>query len=260
MIGGPNSNNLVGLTQLLRENGIKPLAFIRKPADTTLRGNSLLLNILLAEDEIQQVPRADWESVKKIAEDVMQRCSSNSILLQEGCFGPEALPGTLTLAESVCENEFRHGLSFERIYVDCGTGLSAIGLILGLELLQPESCNTREIVVTMIAESKETFLAKLNVMRKQLQILTDYKTENRCNIVFKRPTLSPKFGSVNASLFKQSRRVALKEGLLMDPTYSVKHYFSMIEDIEERPASTNNLFIFNGSALGLMGFQKQLAS
>jgi len=260
MIGGPNSNNLVGLIQLLRENGITPHAFIRAPADPSLRGNALLLDMLLSDGEYTYIARDDWHLVNTIAEETLQKLELKSTLLSEGCYGKEGLPGSMTLAESVIDNERQSSKFFKRIYIDCGTGLSSIGLITGLELISPETCSNREIVVSLIAEEEQSMRKKLNLMRDFLNQQHKLSSENSCKVTFRRPSISPKFGSVNATLFRHCRDIAVQEGLLMDPTYSVKHFITAREDLHERPCKGTALFVFNGSALGMLGFQRQLAA
>ncbi|EDY84432.1 hypothetical protein VDG1235_4063 [Verrucomicrobiia bacterium DG1235] len=263
MIGGPNSNNLVGLAQLLRENGIRPIAFIREAADDSLRGNALLLKMLLGEEEVVPISRAHWSSVDTIARDHLQKHTSvnaKSFLLAEGCFGPEALPGTFTLAEDILRNEAEHSVKFERIYVDSGTGLGAIGLILGLEFLSESEGIEREIVVTLIAGTEKRFREDLNTLRKSFIAENGRKDLPRLSIRFLFPTLSPKFGSVNQSLLKACGRIARREGILMDPTYSVKHYEASKSDFTINPTEHDSLFILNGSAIGLAGFQEKLST
>lgn len=260
MIGGPNSNNLVGLAQLLKENAIKPIAYIRQAGDSRKQGNALLLDMLLKEDETRFVAREDWSEVEAIANRELQNGdfrTSKSHLLLEGCFGTEGIPGAMTLAEDILRNESEEKTHFERIYIDCGTGLTAMGLILGLELLEDPK-QQREIAVTLIAEEENMFLSKLSEIRKKLDIPFPEGRENRNSIRFLKPTLSPKFGSISASLFKCCRDIAKTEGIIMDPTYSVKHYATMQEDLRTSPLEKPCLFINNGSPLGTMGFQGKL--
>lgn len=263
MIGGPNSNNLIGLAQLLRENSISPIAFIREAADLQLRGNALLLDMLLAREEMNFIPRDNWDAVATIAKQFLDSAAmkgKRSHLLHEGCFGFEALPGAMTLAADLLRNERETGESFKRIYIDCGTGLSAIGLILGLEVALESGAIEREIVVTLIAEDQSGFLEKLESMRFALNKVIQLSKHEKTKIRFLHTRLSPKFGSINKSLFDECRLIAKSTGILMDPTYSVKHYNAAKHDCREFPLDGSSLFVFNGSALGLLGFQDKLST
>lgn len=263
MVGGPNSNNLVGLAQLLRENGIRPVAFVREAADKQLRGNALLLQMLLHETELQFIQRSEWNSVEAIARKSLQTYEERRFhthLLTEGCFSFQAMIGTLSLAEDILRNEQDVGQTFNRIYMDCGTGLSAIGLILGLEHLLKHALGKREVVVTLIAETESGFAAKLQEMRERLEDTCPQSSDRNITVRFLKPHLSPRFGSINKALFEECVEIARNTGLIMDPTYSVKHYATALRDHAEcEHRRETALFVFNGSALGTSGFQDMLA-
>lgn len=260
MVGGPNSNNLVGLAQLLKENSIPQVAFIREPGDKQLRGNALLLDMLLNKEEIRFVPRNQWKDADKQARSFLDQSNvQRTYILSEGCFGIESLAGAMTLSEDILRNEKEENLIFERIYIDCGTGLSAMGLILGLDWLSTAASPKREVVVTLIAETESGFLKKLNLLRSSLEQKSESEIVERTNIRLLKPKLSPKFGSVNKSLFQECRDIARSTGIVMDPTYSVKHYHIAKQDLSSNPSKAPSLFIFNGSSLGILGFQDKLA-
>lgn len=260
MIGGPNSNNLVGLAQILREHSIHPLAFIREAADPKRRGNALLLDMLLTQSEVRFVPRDQWSSVLALAHSETARTSTQYHILPEGAWGLESLFGAMSLAEDLLRNEKEEGTTFQRLYHDSGTGLGAIGLILGLEaILGPEAIK-REIVVTLIAGKEAEFKTGLETMRANLREELAIESPDRVALRFLKPPVCPKFGSVNKSLIDETRNIARSEGLLMDPTYSSKHYLAAKADFAANSEQPKSLFILNGSALGLCGFQDALSS
>ena len=259
IIGGSSSNNVIGLIQMLRECSIKPIVFIREAGNPKLQGNSLFLSMLTLEDEVQSIPRQDWEKVEAIAKEYMDLNFPKDLnwVLKEGCFGAESLLGALTLASDVIRNQRESNLEFGRIYIDCGSGLSAIALILGLEYLLDRSLKSPEVVITLIAERESKFLEKLETMRI---LMRNYNFNPPAHLGFRflKPTISPKFGSCNQSLLNACCQIAKKEGLLMDPVYSVKHFMTMQQDLKDSTLTKPALFIFNGSALGLAGFQDSL--
>lgn len=260
MIGGPNSNNLVGLLQLVRENGMKPHLFVREPGDRSLQGNALFLELLLREQERTFISRKDWDDVQAAAERYLQENFGDEkyILLPEGCLVPEALPGAMSLALDVLRNEDENGLVFDRVYIDAGTGLSAIGLILGFDLLLGDIKEVKkEVVVTLIAGDEDDFLQQMKVMREALEKELSISIRSKVSVRFLKPNLSPKFGSTNKTLFAYCKQVAEREGILMDPVYSLKHFAIMQEDLKSC-SDGMSLFIYNGSTLGLAGFQNQL--
>lgn len=260
LIGGPNSNNLVGIAQILREIDIRPWFFIREAGDRQLRGNGLLLDMLADPGSIRRVDRSQWENVLETASNFVEerkRAGRRVYLVPEGAAMFESLAGALTLAQDVLRNEQESGIRFRNLFVDSGTGMSAVALILGLAALDP-SASRRRVHVTLIAGDEESFSETLEANQARLLQEFDSLTLKLPQIAFLKPPVAPAFGSVNEALFAATREVARSEGLLMDPTYSVKHYLSMREAVSLLPANEASLFIYNGSALGLAGFQDRL--
>lgn len=256
IIGGPNSNNVVGLLQILKEAGIQPLLFLREAADSKKQGNALFLDMLAPGESVTVIARKDWNEVEQTASVFLSKQDMPSHLIPEGAFCLESLPGCLTLAEDLLRNETTEPF-FSHIYIDSGTGMSAIGLILGLAVLD-QKYKHRRIHISLIAGNEEEFTTNLESLK---QILIEELNIDSLPLPifdFLHPPVAKKFGSVNASLFQACRDIAKTEGLLMDPTYSVKHYMAMQEHRKNTSTTELGLFIFNGSALGLTGFQEQL--
>lgn len=254
LIGGPNSNHLVGLLQLLREWRIKPWLFVREAADAARRGNALFIEMLAEPGTVTVVPRRDWPRVEQIAAAALAERSAagvSTFLVPEGGFCAESLPGAMTLAEDILRNERESGLRFEHLFIDSGSGMSAIGLILGLAA-RCEDAARRRIHISLIAGDEADFCRRLKSMTADSDAILP-------QIDFLYPPIARSYGATNAALFDACRRIAREEGLLMDPVYSVKHYLSMQRWRETHPGASRSLFIYNGGSLGLAGFQRALA-
>lgn len=257
IIGGPNSNNVVGLLQILKEAGIHFQLFLREAADHRKQGNALFLDMLAPRESITVISRENWNTVKQAAATFLSNLNVPSYLITEGAICAESLPGCLTLAEDLLRNE-TSGPFFSHLYIDSGTGMSSIGLILGLATLDPKY-EKRRIHISLIAGAEDEFVANLERFKQTLLDKLEIETLSLPTFDFLHPPIAKKFGSVSASLFQACRNIAKTEGLLIDPTYSVKHYMAMQEHRRKHTATGTALFIFNGSALGLAGFQEQLA-
>ncbi|MCS7073512.1 MAG: hypothetical protein NZ108_03495, partial [Bacteroidia bacterium] len=100
VIGGANSNHVVQVSQLLIQNRIKPILFLKKTHSGTHKGNSLLIRLLVPESQIQWLNRIEWLEVKKIASEyAIERREQGfpCYLLDEGACDPNALAGSMTL-------------------------------------------------------------------------------------------------------------------------------------------------------------------
>ena len=261
LIGGPSSNNIVGLLQLLRERRIRPWLFLRQAGDDTERGNSLFLRMLADPASIRWIQRNDWPNVEQSANTFLRERQSlgrRVRLVPEGGLDEASLPGAATLALDIVQQEASLDQRFDQIFIDSGTGMSAIGLTLGLAALH--EANDRILHVTLIAGTETEFRANLD--RFAASIPSPLRQPLPSNLLrFHTPPVARSFGSVNATLFQATHAIARDEGLLMDPVYSVKHYLSMKAILAHQgPHRPRSLFIYNGSSLGLAGFQTALSS
>ncbi len=255
--GNPFSNHILGLTQLLIENQIKPTLFLLKNRETIpLEGNFLLLSLFIDENQIHWVPEEDWCHLNEIISQYVNN-HPNSVQIPSGAFMPEALPGAISLPLNILKNEEELGFEFSDIFIEAGTGLSAIALILGLAGLQKKA----KVHVILLADTPDVFSQKLEEMREIFNGLTSIilpkaELQNQFEVYIPSEALS--FGSTNATIFKEIKRIARSEGFLLDPIYSAKLFFESRKIIEKQELKGPILLIHSGGGLTLIGFEKQL--
>jgi 1-aminocyclopropane-1-carboxylate deaminase len=170
----------------------------------------------------------------------------------------EALPGALNLGEDIIKNEYEHNLLFEHIFIEAGTGLAAIGLILGLATLN----RYPHIHILLLAMTKDVFLEKLQVFYQHLpqvskQLAAWEQFVHRLH--FYTPTTARSFGAVNQKVFETIIQVARQDGILTDPIYTAKLLLMAKQVILDTSTLIGNILIIHGGGgLGLMGYQEQL--
>jgi 1-aminocyclopropane-1-carboxylate deaminase len=257
VIGGAYSNHILGISQLLIENRIKPTLFLLGDANIKRQGNLLLTSLLVPESQIHWISRKDWSQVEDLAADYVQNNDLPTMLIPEGAFMEAALPGALTLAIDILRNEEENQQQFQHIFIDAGTGLSAIATILAFAWLNKKTL----LHVLLLADDEQLFLEKL----KKFHQIFDCFVEEQLNwsdilsgIRLHRPTLAPAFGSVNAAVMKHIKFLAREEGFFTDPIYSAKLFWEAKNIINAQALAGNILVIHSGGALTLMGFQKEL--
>jgi 1-aminocyclopropane-1-carboxylate deaminase len=257
VIGGAYSNNVLGLSQLLIENRIKPTLFLLGDPSTKRQGNLLLTSLLVPESQIHWISRNDWPQVENFAANYVQNSDLPIRVIPEGACMEAALPGALTLAIDILQNEQENQQTFQHIFIDAGTGLSAIATILAFAWLKKETL----LHILLLADDEQQFLARL----KQFHQYFDSFVEDQLNwpgivsgIRLHRPTLAPAFGSVNATVMKHIQFLAREEGFLTDPIYSAKLFWEAKDIIHSQALAGNILVVHSGGALTLMGFQKEL--
>ena len=259
LIGGSQSNNIAGMLQLLIEHKVVYRLMLLKSHDVRLNGNSLWINLLTgSKDVITWIDRENWPDVNKIAESYkkeLQNKGVKALIVSEGGAMPEAIAGAMTLGLDIADYESDHSLSFDHIFIDSGTGTTASGLLLAMAALRRSLSN---IHITLIAGTGYEFLNQFKAFYDwAYQKFSLANTQN--DFHFHKPLLAPSFGSVNQKVLEEVKRMAISEGILMDPVYSIKHFYTSAQVIEENEMEGNILIVYSGGALGLTGFQDRLA-
>ncbi len=261
LIGSAHSNNVLGLAQLLRSRNLDVAAYIKAPGDKVLNGNHLLLNLLLPGRRLRYISHPEWPQVEQIAAQEITRLAQAGLaatVIPEGGYSEAVLPGILTLAADLQRNCAELGVEFRDIWTDSGTGVSAIGLLLGMRLL---GMTLPRVHITQIAGDPEEFQQRYRQFEIWLEQLTGKALpEARPTIRFIRPATAVSYGGINKTILHESWRIARETGLLMDPVYSVKHLYSVKCEMERQPPKGPQLILYNGGTLGMMGFQSWLAS
>ncbi len=244
--GSAYSNHVLSLSQLLIENGVKPVLFLLGDPGCKPRGNFLYTLMLSDPTNIHWVPRKAWTEVEKIAAayaEERRKLGIRALVVPQGGNCPESLPGAMTLAADILRNGQELGIAFDHVFIDSGTGLTACALILGLEAI---------VHVIQVAGDREEFLDTLE--KRRLELKAPSPTQFRLYT----PTNAPKFGSVNRKVFQTIAELARSEGFLTDPVFTAKLFYEGRRIIDEAKLRGNILFVHSGGGLGMTGFQEEL--
>ena len=255
LIGGAYSNNIVSLVQLLIENHIVPYLFLRGEEPKSVTGNFLLVSLFVTKERIFWIDRKSWENAEQIAQKFVNTLSDTSILIPEGTYRMEALPGACTLGEDIFKNEQEAKLTFDHIFIESGTGLAAIGLVLGLHKLK----RYPNIHILLVAGNEAEFLEKLAHCYTWQEGVATGKInlpEITKNIHFYYPIIGKSFGSINKETFETILQIARTDGIITDPIYSAKLFMATKHIINSTSILGNLLIVHSGGGLGLFGYQK----
>lgn len=258
IIGSAYSNHVLSLSQLLRENGVKPILFLLGDPACKLQGN-LLLTALVAElKNIHWVSRKKWVEIDAIAEAYANQRATEGVkalIVPKGANCASSLPGAMTLALDVLRNEQELGREFDHLFIDSGTGLTAAALLLAFALLGKKTF----VHIVLAAGDKEEFINTLEQRKKDLEALlgNPVPSPTLFNLYFS--STAPSFGSVNAAVFDAIAAIAKEEGFLTDPVFTAKLFLEGKKVLLEKNLQGNILFIHSGGGLGLTGFQEEMA-
>lgn len=254
IIGGPFSNHVLGITQLLIENGIEPILFLKGVSSPRVKGNFAFLQMLVTGHSIHWIPKGQWHEVEILAARYAGN-QQNVFVLPEGAPLFPAFLGALTLPLDIMRNENEENTVFEHIFFEVGTGLSAAALLLGLAFLEkPTHCH-----LLLVAETEEIFFHQLRALHVHFENWLGQKCPFPAHFTCHRSSIAPSFGSTNNTLFNFIKEIAHLEGLFLDPIYSGKLFYHAKKMLEKEPLSGNILLIHSGGAWTLSGFEEQLA-
>ncbi len=247
VIGGPFSNNVLSITQLLIEEGLIPTLFLhgRKPSKSV--GNFAFLELLVKPTAIHWIGKVDPLQLQETYNSY-RTANRNRYIIPEGALIFPSCIGACTLPLDIIRNERELNTSFEEIFIDSGTGLTTAALLLVFAFLEKETM----VHVLHLAEKKEAFHRTLQALHTEFSswLGIDVPFPSRYTSFF--PTVAPSFGSTNQTLFRFIQDIATREGFFLDPIYSAKLFF----EVQKRGKNSSNkqLIIHSGGALSLSGF------
>lgn len=246
LIGGENSNHLQAFLQLLNEKKISSLLFLKKQHNPSPKGNSFLLKLLANSSNIHYVKPEDWNRVGEVAKETMELLGEKPyFIVPEGGSCMQSIQGLSTLMVDIVQNESENDVFFQHIFIDAGTSLTAA--VLGF--LNAHLARQTQVHVVHIAGDAQLFEAQWKMCNaffmKELLIQ---------NVRHHSPSTAKSFGSVNAAIWAEISKLAQEEGLLCDPIYTAKLFYTAKKVIQNEKLEGNILIIHSGGGTGLMGF------
>jgi 1-aminocyclopropane-1-carboxylate deaminase len=253
VIGGAFSNHILSLSQLLLENGIEPTLFLKGPSPAYVGGNFLFTKMLQGNQSIHWISKQKWGDVQQIALSYAQG-KPHAIVIPEGAPLFSAFQGALTLPLDIIRNENELGFAFDNLFLDVGTGYSALAVLLAFAFVEKKTmCQ-----LLLVAGKEDEFMATLSELHKEFEEWLGRKCPYPTHFCLIESSISPSFGSTNKALFEFIVDTARKEGFFLDPIYSAKLFFQAKEMLKRDLQLGKVLLIHSGGALSLAGFSEKL--
>jgi len=252
LTGSAYSNHILSFVQLLKQESIPYLLFLEKPKNLKIEGNYFFLSLLTKKEEIIWLDKIPEHLSTTWKQQWEEKYNHPLLFIPLGGCMKEGLVGACTLAVDIAKNEEELGVTFDEIFVDVGTGITACALLLGLRLLSKSTF----VTFVLMAGTEEEFEKNLSffhqTIEEDLQAPFPRPIGYRC--IF--PSTAKSFGSCNTTVLKTIQNVAYEEGIFLDPLYSSKLYLT----VKEKNLSPKGkvLWIHSGGILSLCGFQEAL--
>ena len=141
--------------------------------------------------------------------------------------GGKSLEGIYAYYNAV-EEVFREQIKIDYLFVACGTGTTLTGICAGMQKYYPNA------KVHAISTAR-TYTAEKYVLLEDMNILNEYLGTNYTfdNLIFSEKYLCGGYAKYNENLFETVKECISKEGMLIDPTYSGKAFWGMINIIKK---------------------------
>jgi 1-aminocyclopropane-1-carboxylate deaminase len=260
LIGSAQSNNVVSLIQLLNEASLNTKLMLLESNEEDKKGNLLWLHLLHEMNDVKWIKREDWKNVNQLAEnyaaEALQHHNKKVFIVTEGASVAQALPGAMSLANDILDYEKTHQLKFDHVFIDSGSGTAAIGLLYGFAMA---GVSDKNIYITLIAGAEDEFQQQYKGLVNSAASIYNWPEKYfNGKVFFNRSLLAPSFGSITISVLDEVKNIARTEGILAEPVYTAKHFYSARKIIAGKNLQGNILVINSGGSLGLSGFQEKL--
>lgn len=254
--GGANSNHVLSFSQLLIENKIKPILFLRGTPPEEAKGNYFYISLLVDSQSIHWISREEWQYREKVIENFIKNKEKEHLaILPEGATVYESFVGSLTLPLDILLNEIKIKKNFDHIFIDSGTGLTSSALILGMHWMEQPTLIHNILLAGNNTEYEERLNESLTYFEKLMERNISYPS----NYCLYTPQNAKSYGSFNQKTLQEIHLLAREEGFLTDPIYSSKLFYESRKIIQEKKLTGNILLIHSGGAFSLPGFQPMIA-
>ena len=228
--GGAYSNHVLATSAAAAKAKLKCTAFIRGESVS----NEMLFLCKIFGTKLIFVSRTDYKDKSRLFGDLFGN-DTDALFIDEGGASEEALIGC---AEIIGELP----TIYDHIFCAAGTGTTVAGLLDGIT-----------------SKNQPTKIHAINVLKNGEELFNNVSnyTENLKNLIIHKDYHFGGYAKVNDQLVGFIKNFTTDNGILIDPVYTAKMFYSII-DLEQKGAVDKNdkiLAIHTGGLLGLMGMK-----
>jgi D-cysteine desulfhydrase len=221
--------------------------YLRGEPPARAEGNVLLDRLVGAE--ITYITPEEYRRADEIMAEAAERDPVPSYPIPEGGSNALGALGYALAVEEILAAQVELGVEFDAVVHALGSGGTSAGLVLGkaefglgAEIFGVNVCDDepyfRERVGGIVEAARTRFAPDSTASVDLLAILDGY--------------VGPGYAQNTPADLETLRRVALSEGILLDPVYTVKAFRGMLEELGGRLAGKRRiLFVHTGGIFGL---------
>ena len=257
--GALQSNHARATAAVAARLGLQCLLVLRGNPPEIFEGN-LLLDRLLGAD-VFYVTQEEYEKMDEVFASIDQRLRKSGrrpYLIPEGGSNALGAFGYVAATEELYHQVKAQGLNIDSIVCAVGSGGTYAGLLLGKKLLKlPFEIyginvgNTAEYfqnrIFGIVQEAIKHYQLPVEVKKEEIRIIDGY--------------VGLGYGQSRTQELELIRDVARKEGVALDPVYTGKAMYGLLDQISQNPMrfGKNVLFLHTGGIFSLFGISKELS-
>jgi len=255
--GGVQSNHCRAVAILGAQLGLKVHLLLRSDIEPEPVGNLLLDH--LAGATISHYSVDEFRKLGKLFEEWQAHYAElggKAYTIPTGGSNGTGMWGYIAAAEELLQDFERHAITPQAIVHATGSGGTQAGLMLGCYLHQINTC----IKAYAVCDDSAYFARKVRQDLEQWQ--SQYSPETDISILQADTCdqyVGPAYGVAGEEIFTMIKQIAASDGILLDPVYTGKAFYGMIEDIKQSKFTANDIvFVHTGGLFGLFAQQQQL--
>jgi D-cysteine desulfhydrase len=253
--GGVQSNHARATTAVAARYGLESVLFLKGDVPDSSEGNLWLNQFLGAR--IQHITEEEYTRVEEMMESEAQRLRSEGsrpYVIPEGASNWLGAMGYVRAAEEIRNQLDAASLPMDRIVFACGSGGTHAGLLIGKKLFGIGAALT----AINVCQSAEHFVEKVH------GICVDADTKLGLGLSFKKDEIDVVDGYVregyakeDTEIFELIARVARLEGIILDPVYTGKAMYGLLDLVSrgEIRSEENVLFLHTGGIFSLFAYK-----
>jgi D-cysteine desulfhydrase len=254
--GGTQSNHCRTTAVACRQVGLEPYLILRGNQDEQPDGNLFL--DLLCEVQVRMISPSQYsENLDDIVEEVRKELTEQgkkSYFVPVGASNELGSMGYLNCAREIAEWQEHYGITFERVYYGAGSGGTSAGLIIGNILYE---LNT-QIRGINVGEPHNEFVEEIErIIRSAIKRFEIPVKFDPVDIEIVGGYFGEGYGDIQQDVVDCIRRLAVSDGLVLDPVYTAKAMLGLIGE-EEKTKGGRVLFIHTGGIFSLFAFKDEL--
>ncbi|HII61587.1 pyridoxal-phosphate dependent enzyme [Pyrococcus horikoshii] len=248
-VGAVHSNHAFVTGLAAKKLGLDAILVLRGKEE--LKGNYLLDKIMGIETRVYDAK--DSFELMKYAEEIaeeLKREGRKPYVIPPGGASPI---GTLGYVRAVGEIATQSEVKFDSIVVAAGSGGTLAGLSLGLSILNED---IRPVGIA-VGRFGEVMTSKLDNLIKEAAELLGVKVEVRPELY---DYSFGEYGKITGEVAQIIRKVGTREGIILDPVYTGKAFYGLVDLARKGELGEKILFIHTGGISGTFHYGDKLLS